>query len=240
MTTVTEIMVKCMSLELPDKLERYIERDIDTTCCITGKHITTGIPWKRVIPSSTGEYLDLMHGMAFKYMSLDAARAFKGSWNMGSRMLFSDGTGYHPYIASSSADKNDRTYWSALIRDVWPGRAGQECVIIITSDFKKKIWPQAKVGVLGNSTPVLLYDTDRMELRNLVINWESVISTLDIVEEVYTKGFTKRGIGEGLFSDYGAFSEDVARSLEYEELLQPLRALPEFAVSILIAQKREV
>ena len=42
MTTVAEIMTKCMGLELPDKLERYIERNIDTTCCITGQRITAG------------------------------------------------------------------------------------------------------------------------------------------------------------------------------------------------------
>ena len=237
MTNIAHLMSLCMNLQIPDKLSDRIETGLDTVCCITGERITEGIPWKYVIPSSTGEYLDLMHGMTFEYMSLDAARAFKGSSNMGSRMLFSDGTGYHPYIASSSADKSERTYWSALVREVWPERSGQECAVIVTSDFKKKIWPRARVGTLGVNTPVLLYDTDRIELRNLTIDWGRLVTVLDFVEEVYTLGFTKRAIAEGLFCDYGAFSDNVLLALEYENHLKSVRPTAEFAVAILIAQK---
>ena len=234
---VAEMMASGMRLELPDKLKKYIEDDLDTVCAITGDKIATGISWKRVIPSSTGEYLDLMHGMTFEYMSIPAATAYKGSWNMGSRLIFEDGTMYHPYIASSSAAKNERTYWSELVRDVWPGRKGQNCLCIITDDFKKKIWPRATVGGLGVNTPVLLYDSGRLILQVLTVNWKRLIAVLDFVEEVYSAGFSKSSMGESLYSHYSGFSENPEQAMEWETQLQELRQLPEFSVALLIAQK---
>lgn len=236
---VAEMLVRGMNLELPEKLQQYVWRELDTTCCITGKHITEGIPWDRVIPSSTGEYLDLMHGMTFEYMSLAAAAAYKGSWNMGSRLIFADGTMYHPYIAESSAAKNERTYWSALVRKVWPEREGQECLVIVAGDFKKKVWPRATTGFLGQNTPVYVLDPDRFVSRNLTIDWTRLLQVLDLVEEVYTAGFTKDGIAEGLYRDYGTLTEDVDTALQYENRLAEVRELPEFTVAILIAQKKE-
>lgn len=234
---VATIIVRGMGLSLPEKLERYIWRELDTTCAITGVHITEGIPWKRVIPSSTGEYLDLMHGMAFEYLSLSAAAAFKGSWNMGSRLIFADGTMYHPYIAAGSAAKSERTYWSALVREVWPARAGQMCLAIFAGDFKKKVWPRAAVGALGENTPVYVLDPDRHVSQLLTVSWPRLLLVLDLVETVYTAGFSKRSIQAGLYGDYAVFAEQLRLALEWEAQLAEVRALPEFTVSILIAQK---
>lgn len=234
---VAEAICNGLELELPEKLERYIEYDLDTVCAITGDRITEGIPWKRIIPSSTGEYLDLMHGMTFEYMSIPAAIAYKGSWNMGSRLIFQDGTMYHPYIAESSADKSERTFWSALVHDIWPEREGQKCLCIFAGDFKKKVWPRARVGPLGPNTPVLLFDPDRFVLDSILIDWSRLIEVLDFVEEVYTAGFSKRAIEDSLYSDYGTLTECSGQAMEWESLLKEIRDTSEFGVSILIAQK---
>ena len=194
MLSVADFIVNGLRCKLPESLKQHIENDLDTVCAITGEQITEGIPWKRVIPSSTGEYLDLMHGMAFPYLSLSAAAAFKGSWNMGSRFIFEDGTTYHPYIGAESAAKSERTFWSALVREVWPEREGQNCLCIVTDDYKKKIWPRASVGQLGVNTPVLLYDSGRFVLQKLSINWQKLIEVLIFVEEVYSARFSKRAI----------------------------------------------
>jgi hypothetical protein len=237
MRSVAEYIVAGLKCEIPEALSRYVETGLDTTCAITGERITEGIAWKRVIPSSTAEYLDLMHGVTFPYLSLAAAAAFKGSWNMGSRLVFEDGTMYHPYIGAKSAAKSERTFWSALVRDVWPEREGQNCLCIVAADYKKKVWPRATVGPLGRNTPVYVFDPGRFLSKNIFIDWARLVQVLDFVEEVYEAGFSKRAIGNGLYSDYAAFSEDCERSLNYEQRLQDLRQLPEFSVAILIAQK---
>jgi hypothetical protein len=235
--SVAEFLMRGMNLVLPARLLPHIQRGLDTTCAITGEHIQEGIPWKRVIPSSTGEYLDLMHGMTFEYLSIPAAIAFKGSWNMGSRLIFEDGTMYHPYISASSADGDARTHWSALMRAVWPERAGQRCLCIVAGDFKKKVWPRATVGPLGPNTPVYVLDQERFVSRNLSVDWQRLVEVLDFIEEIYTAGFSKRAIEYGLYADYAALSSNPTMALEYERRLQELRSSPEFMVSILIAQK---
>lgn len=237
--TPASFIVKGLQLTLPEKLEQYVWRGLDTTCAITGARITEGIPWKRVIPSSTGEYLDLMHGMTFEYMGVEAAIAFKGSWNMGSRLIFEDGTMFHPYIGASSAAKSERTFWSALVREVWPVRQGQRCLCIVAGDYKKKVWPRAAVGELGENTPVYVLDPDRFVLRLLRVSWPRLLQVLDLVEEVYTAGFSKDAIGESLLTHYAAFMEHGAAVLEWEARLAAVRPSPEFSVSILIAQKKE-
>ena len=237
--SVADFIVDGLDLEMPEKLRQYIEPGLNTVCAVTGKRITEGIPWRRVIPSSTGEYLDLMHGMAFQYLSLAAATAFKGSWNMGSRLIFEDGTAYHPYIGAESASKSERTFWSTLVREVWPGREGQNCLCIVAGDYKKKVWPRATVGPLGANTPVYVLDPGRFVSKNLQIDWGKLVEILDFIEEVYTTGFSKRAIENGLYSEYSAFSEDFERAMDYEQRLCELRLLPEFSVAILIAQKTQ-
>lgn len=235
--SVAQYIVNGLKLELNPKLHKYIESELNTVCAITGERITEGIPWCRVIPSSTAEYLDLMSGMVFPYLGLSAAKAFKGSWNMSSRLIFEDETMYHPYISIESAEKNERSYWSKVVRDVWPARQGERCLCIITDNYQKKIWPQARVGQLGINTQVLLFDSSRLHLQNLTINWEKLISVLDFVEVVYAAGFNKQAISKGLYICYAALTKHVQQALDWETKLIELRKTPEFAISLLIAQK---
>ncbi len=236
MNSVVDFLVIGLGLQLPPDLEKYIE-PVDSVCCITGAPISRGIPWKRVIPGSTGEYLDLMHGMTFSHMSLAAAAAFKGSQNLGSRLIFEDGTHYHPCIAAESAN-DERPCWSKVVREVWPARAGQRVLCIIASDYKKRVWPRATLGLLGENTPVFLLDQERFVMQNLLINWEWLLAVLNLVENVYGHGFSKQAIQHGLYLDYQAFvSAPLAQ--RWERALAGLRSTAEFKVSILIAQKGE-
>jgi hypothetical protein len=235
--SVAQYIVSGLKLELKPKLQEHIEHDLDTVCGITGERIQSGIPWHRVIPSSTAEYLDLMNGMVSPYLGLPAAAAFKGSWNMGSRLIFEDGTMYHPYIAAQSAEKSERPFWSALVREAYRERQGQNCLCIVTDDFKKKIWPKARIGKLGTNTQVLLFDSRRLKRQNSIIDWARLIDMLDMVETIYTAGFNKQSIAEGLYNSYAALTEHGNQALDWETQLEKLRPLPEFAVALLIAQK---
>lgn len=237
--SVAQFIVDGLGLKLSPKLREHIE-DVDTVCAITGERITHGIQWKHVVPSSTAEYLDLMHGMTFPYLSIAAAIAFKGSWNMGSRLIFEDGTMYHPYIAAKSAEESERPYWSELVRSVWPGREGQNCLCIVTDNFQKKIWPKAAVGSLGINMSVLLFDSGRFRLQNLTVDWQKLVETLDFVEEVYSAGFNKRAIANSLYQNYAALIEHSSAVMEWEIRLADMRETPEFAISILIAQKEQI
>lgn len=226
-----------LKAKLPEKLEPYIER-VSATCAITGDRITEGIQWRRAIPKSTSEYLDLLNGATSKYISIDAATAFAASWNLGSRLIFENGDAYHPLISSASAQKSSRVCWRDIIRKIWPQRRGQQCLIIVAGDFKKRVWPRARVGPLGEYTPVFLLDPVRHIACNVFVNWPRLIKTLDLIEDIYTIGFNKNAIAEGLYMQYEQFEKAPTATLEYEKQLKQYRSVDEFSIALLVAQKR--
>lgn len=234
--TVADMLVRGLDLELPENLIKRVEEGIDATCAITGKRIATGIGWRYVIPSSTGEYLDLLHGCGSLYVSISAAAAYKGSWNLGGRLIFDDGTQYRPFISTKSATA-ERPTWSRLVRDVWPGRQGQRCVCIIADDYKKRVWPRARVSTLGENACVYLLYGSRGISKNVLVSWPRLIDTLDTVEEIYTAGYNKFNISDGLYGNFALLNESPQRTVDYENSLAQIRHLPEFSIALLIAQK---
>jgi len=83
---------------------------------------------------------------------------------------------------------------------------------------------------------VFLLDQERFVMQNLLINWERLIAVLNVVEEIYTCGFSKQAIQQGLYLDYAAFI-GAPQAQGWERALVDLRSTAEFKVSILIAQK---
>ncbi len=218
--------------------EPPIQFDRPRPCAITGVQVTEGYAIPPLMLASSSEFLDLIHGDLTGVLSVNATRVFKSSWNIGSRLVFEDGTAYHPLVACEPAVEQGRACWSSLVREIWPSREGQQMVAIITTDTKKRIWEKAKVGRLGNHTPVLQYDMDTNTLACRELVWSRMLEYLILIEEVYSLGFVKPVIAHGLHSQFMQLSKvGFARSLSYERTLKPWRTTPEFSFALLIAQK---
>lgn len=215
--------------------------DGSAICSITGAKIEAGYPVMDIISKSTGEYLDLLGGYSSEWLSESAARAFKGSWNMGSRLIFADGTHYHPLVARKEARKQGRACWSDLVRGIWPNRSGQMMVMILTTDFKKRIWPRGRVGILGDSTDILVHDMQQGIFDVLQVNWwPKLLKILNVFEEVYTYGFVKPVIARCLYSDHKTMEKiGVLATADYEKYLSRIRNTNEFKIAMIIAQKQE-
>jgi len=210
-----------------------------THCAITGVPISFGYPAHDIVPDAAGEFLDLLPGGAGGYLSEMAARALKGSWNLGSRVIFEDGTHYHPLIARDP--KGKRPCWSDLVRELWPIRRNENVLMILTTDVKKRVWHRARIGAFGTATPVFVYDVIDSGLSSVQsINWPVLMETLDFVEEVYEKGFSKNGIRQSLLREWSRVqSVGIRQVIGLENRLKPLRAMSEFAMAVIIAQKKE-
>lgn len=217
-----------------------------TYCSITGQPITAGYPVADMVTDATNEFLDCFRGGVGGWVSDAAARCFKNSdprkGNVTARavMVFEDGTYYNPLIAREQAILQVRPYWSDLVREVWPTRAGQRVLIILTTDMKRRLWIRSRVGTLGNRTPVFYYDSATAGNEAILVDWPRLIECLDTVEEVYTRGFPKTAIRECLYT-VGKIVQAVgfveARQMELR--LSTWRGTPEFQVATLVAQKRE-
>lgn len=206
------------------------------TCFITGKQITHGYHIWDIIPETTNDLLGTLHS-GDEWISEIAARAWKASWNLGSRLIFEDSTHYHPLINTRSAAKQGRAGWSSLIRDIWPGRQGQNLLCIVATDFKKRVWFNARIGTLGKNTGVFVHDSPALSAM-IYVDWERLISTLDFVETIYTAGFTKSAIRKSLLSSRKAMQKNgLKETMQWEKHLKQMRNTSEFHIAQVVAQK---
>lgn len=237
-STVASLLVRGLGLG-PVELAAA-EAPPDTTCAMTGVPITQGYPIQALCSDATAEYLDTFRGQPCGWLGEDAARAFR--WQRLTSlaaMIYADGTCYRPLISRESAAKDEtRPCWSDLLRAVWPERRGEEVLILLTTDMKKRLWPRARVGVLGSATPLYLYDAGLSVAQSLTVDWPALLDCLHLVEEVYTAGFVKERIRTGLWSYHKKVEEvGIGNTARWERALAGWRARPEFLPALLVAQK---
>lgn len=240
MTTVPELLVRGLGVPPVETVEA-VDVPAGTTCAITGLPITRGYPIQTLCSDATAEYLDTFRGQPCGYLGEDAARAFR--WQRLTSlatMIFEDGTCYRPLISRASAALDPaRPCWSDLMRAVWPTWRGAEVLILLTTDMKKRLWPRARVGVLGSATALYLYDAGYHVAESRVVDWPALLACLDLVEEVYTAGFVKERIRHGLWSYHKMVEEvGIAQTVRWERALAGWRVRPEFLPALLIAQKK--
>lgn len=235
-----------------------------TTCPLTGLPLSEGWPIQSVIPSSTGEWLDLLRGDVHGFFSDAAAACIQNDWNLGSRAIFRrpDGTfeAHYPLLArpkpgavielvdEATADpkrlktlrrdgQGVRPCWSDLLRTL-PEREGWQCLLLIATDPKKRVWNRARVGTVGERTPFFLFDSSRNLLTHVHAPLGPLLTGLELVEQIYSAGFTKRAIETGLLSETRAIaSVGHPLALAWEVELVPLRREPWFPVLTICAQK---
>jgi hypothetical protein len=215
-------------------------------CAISGQPILSGYPVSTITSGATAEFLDTFHGDCHGYVSENAARCYKnadprkGNPTARSFLVFQDGPAYQPLIAREPAIEQGRPCWSIMVREVWPVRRGQICLVLLTTDTKKRLWPRTRVGALGTHTPVYLHNSETAISQIVWINWHVLVNVLGLVEEVYTAGFSKSYIRTGLYGATKAVATVGYRQMQlWEQALYGLRPLAEFEMATLIAQKKE-
>lgn len=244
MMSVASILVRGLQLEPRKGL--IVPLDQPVHCAICGRPIEGGARVMDAITPNTTEYLDQFRGHMHGYLCEDAVACYRpagdGLWRalMRTCLVFEDGTYFWPLISRETADADaERPCWSDLVRDVWPEREGQRMVMILTNDQRKRLWPRARVGVLGPATDIYLYDSGVGHDGVRRINWERLLDQLDLVERIYAAGFAKRPIEANLLEHYKA-AEEVGwlQTVAWERELSEIRATSEFSVALTIAQKQ--
>lgn len=243
-TFLTPADLLARGLDLPPLPQPPLELPAGTTCAITGQPIRHGYRVADLTTDATTEFLDAFRGGVDGYVSESAARCFRsanpraGNPCARSHLAFADGTYYAPLIARESALAQGRPCWSELVRAVWPARAGEQCLVLLTTDTKKRLWPYARVGALGPRTPVYLYDAASGEAGVTWVDWAALLACLDLVEEVYSQGFPKSALRRGLPSAPAAcLRAGLGAARRWERALAPWRERAELRLAVLIAQR---
>jgi hypothetical protein len=235
-----------VGLDLPLPPTPAVDVPPGVCCAITGQPIGHGYPVADMVTDATAEFLDCFRGGVHGYVSTNAARCFKSSnpraGNPCARSVvaFEDML-HNPLIAQEQAALQERACWSELVRSLWPERAGQRCLMILTTDTKKRLWIRARVGTLGNRTPILVYDSGTPANEVLLLDWPRLLDCLDVVEHVYSIGFPKAAIRASLFeASKIAGMVGLRETHRFDRQLSAWRGTPEMIVATLIAQKHAV
>lgn len=221
-----------------------------TYCAITGQPIQVGYPIAAMVSDATAEFLDCFRGGVDGYVSETAARCFKnadpkgGSPTAKPHFAFDDGTYWSPLVSRDGAARVklekgiDRPVWSDLVRQVWPGRRGQTCLIVLTTDTKKRLWIRARVGALGDATPILFVDGDANHFAVQLVAWPELLACLDVVEDVYGFGFPKTALATSLLTVTSMITLlGLASVRDLDRRLEPWRSHPVFPIALFIAQR---
>lgn len=215
-----------------------------TVDAITGVPITEGYVAHQLAGANTVEFLETFRGNQHGYVSVNTARCWRAQNPRGdnrasrSVLAFGDGTAWLPMIARDTAT-TERPCWSDLVRQVWPARAGQPCVAIVTTDQKKRLWPRARATQLGDRTAVYLYNPESRDDGVRFVDWPSLIACLDLVETVYGAGLVKPWIATNVLAALAQRGRggDPRTLLAWERALAPWRVTEEFPLALLLAQK---
>lgn len=254
MLTTPELLAR--GLQLPPVKEPVYELGPHATCAMTGVPITHGYRVMDMVTDKTAEFLDPFGGHMSGYICDAAARCFRSAnpriGNPCARpFLGFEDVLYMPTLARNSvagvprivAEAGidlQRPCWADIVREVWPARAGQPALVMLTTDTKKRLWPRARVGPLGKRTPVLIYDMPTNISSLVYLDWGMMLVCLELVEHVYTLGFPKAAIRESLYSMTKAVEAiGFAGAAALERSLADWRGSPEFTMATLIAQKQE-
>lgn len=210
---------------------------------LSGQWITEGYPLAEMLGTSAADRIDATGGDPTGWVSDTVARCLKAanprlrSGVSLSMLIFAGERALHPLESRASAAEQGRPCWSDLVREIWPERRGDTVLIIVTADTKKRIWQDAQLGVLGSRTPVLHYDRSQARAGVRRIDWPVLIDTLDAIEEVYDRGFTKRQIAHGLLSATAARQQNgSAWTVAAERRLLTIRQRESFPLALTFAQ----
>lgn len=233
-------------------------------CQITGDPIARGYRCldKRIVPAALSDIGGFFNGDPHGWMSESAARMFAGKipiggegkraatlaapdWNLGSRLVLArDGRivmHRHLLISRKQAVEKGRPYWSETVREIWPAYADCECLVILTTDVKKRTWNAAMPGMLGSRTPILIHATEyNVDRRIIWVDWPKLIAVLDVIESILAHGFTYEAVRIGLVRDHKIavrLGWSATRALDNQ--LVPLRTTPEFLPALIMSQRPE-
>lgn len=217
-------------------------------CVITGETLAIGYRVLDAISKTTNDF-EMFFDPMNSYMSVDAARCFQGSnpkakpvprMECSKSMAIVDGVAYEPLISDTAAIEQGRPWWAQLVRDVWQQSPDAECLFILSTDTKTRIWHQSHVrgGRLGKATPVTMYDPAQCLNRTIEVNWPEMLEDLDLIERIVSAGFWNRFLSTSLFELKKNLGVPIQQTIEWETQLQIMRQKSHFPIIQLIARER--
>lgn len=229
MTTVSALLQSSFDFPPAEGLRWRLE-DAPCAMCRQPAHYEL----ESILSDATAELADTFR-LASSAICDSCAACFAQPRALTSNLLVFNGVGIKPMVAQTSATQ-ERPSWRDIVRTyAWGG----ETVAIVTSNTKRRLWPQAVVSSFARQWRPLFVDGD--VARCLTVDVEALLTCLDFVEQIYNAGFAKGAIARSLFDGLNSkrFEEVQPDIFLWERRLQQWRPTDEFVLALFIAQKEQ-
>ena len=240
---MNDFLERAFEAHLPPLTDLIEAPPSGAVCAMTGKlRQGAGCRLKKVVGAASADIADTFRFRS-EWLGVGAARLYKGSRVLRGNLLALPDEGIRPFVSQKSAT-DERPCWRDLIFSL---EIGLRSVAIFTDESKRRLWPLACLSVFGphwrplfNAAP---YKGGVAQCRSLQVNVDRLRACLGGVERVYSFGFPKRLIDQGLICVSARKHIDriglkMVRRLDAD--LASWRGTDEFLLSLFVAQIQEL
>lgn len=199
-------------------------------CAICQRVVSEAYPANSIISDATANIADTFRSSI--WICVDCAACFGDSRTLTGNIFATETITEKPLVTQAEG----RAQWRELIQS--DDLIGQECVAIITSNTKRRLWTSCVVSRFGSSWQPLFVDGDTDLL--LTVSVPDLRQCLTLVEEIYALGFSKQAMLEPLVHPNNQrfiTQLGLPTVMCYERQLELWRTRHELIVSLFIAQK---
>jgi len=129
-----------------------------------------------------------------------------------------------------------RPLWREVLIALVEQYMGYRCVLIFKDEPKSRTWPRARIGTIGEQTPLLFKDSSFGIEAVLQISIPEALRQMLYIESLLDTGYGKMEIRDGLKSPS---IERLIETLAIEKKLAAMRTTPEFPFAWYIARNKE-
>lgn len=235
----TKTLCNALNFPLPDdKLKpfEYLGR-----CGVCGGIEGPFYRGQELCSASNAVFMEVFHGVDTP-LCVYCASLFKAqnprTNNNGSKAMcvIGDMAGF-PVISRDSAEKFQRPCWTDIVKTA---PMGARCVIILSTNTKKRVWPIAIEGVIGPNKPVTISDNDLNMNETIFLDWADMLTDLATVEAFMGRGLGKHMLFNSLLTKLTLPDWTMEEILQAEETMGIIRGKRHAPFIRLIAQKEAV
>lgn len=203
----------------------------DTVCAFSGAPLVAGTDatrLKAIIKPATADLADTFKYQS-EFVSVNVAKCFTENRLLRGNLYISENGIIAPMVSLKSAREKGRPTWC----DVFFDMLEPPCILILTDESKRRLWPNARVTTSGTWLQIFLNEGDIC--YNLYVDKEKTLGAMKTVIACLKHGFTKQAIRTSLYSQSKKIIETgLERTRALEVRCATFRGTPEFRIATFI------
>jgi len=204
---MTKTQLLYHAFDVPHRELEKVELPAGRTCAITGEQISRGVAADDLLTNASSAPHEIFPNDTSAQVSWEAAQCYKYfRGGLTGNLLARNRdwkehlpTGHKPMVSTSSARRKDRPNWQKLLYGTDPHatlKPSDQTIAIFTEEFQRRLWLKAEMSTVGEHWKPYLFNGSTR--RSLEVSFPRLREVLALCEHVYSLGFTKQQIRQGL------------------------------------------